>query len=172
MFRNLIPKINDFNIQCIGISTPIPIPIPNILTQFHAKAIEFILYFYLYFLTKHIRLREIIVTPDPTPSLQGHSQHPTVTTQWVPTILPDGATTYIEIIFTQTFASVLDPLPSPGEGEIGMPRGSGVEGPDGQVEIKAMGGADKAGAGAVGGKVVVTVVAVMAVVAVGGFAWC
>ena len=64
-----------------------------------------------------------------------------MTTQWVPTILPDGATTYIEIVFTQTFASVLDPLPSPGEGEIGM--GADFGGLDGEVEIKAMGGANR-----------------------------
>ena len=80
-----------------------------------------------------------MVTPNPDPSRQGLSQYPTVTTRWVPTILPDGATTYIEIIFTQTFASSPDPLPSPGEGRIGLGDYDGSGGLFG--EVKAMSGA-------------------------------
>jgi hypothetical protein len=44
---------------------------------------------------------------------------PTITTDWRPTILPNGQTTWWEDIFTQTFAKVPSQLPSPGSGSIG-----------------------------------------------------
>lgn len=48
------------------------------------------------------------------------SQPPTITTQWVETVLKSGVTTWVEIIYTQTFAKVVSQGASPGVGEIGM----------------------------------------------------
>jgi hypothetical protein len=47
------------------------------------------------------------------------TQPPTITTDWRPTKLPNGEITYWEDIFTQTFASIPNQLPSPGSGSIG-----------------------------------------------------
>jgi hypothetical protein len=47
------------------------------------------------------------------------TQFPTVTTDWRPTLLPGGATTWWEDVYTQTFAKVPDQLPMPGVGQIG-----------------------------------------------------
>jgi hypothetical protein len=47
-------------------------------------------------------------------------QFPTITTDWRPTVLPNGQTTYWPDAYTQTFAKVPDQLPSPGAGSIGF----------------------------------------------------
>jgi len=47
-------------------------------------------------------------------------QFPTITTDWRPTLLAGGATTWYADIYTQTFAKVPDQLPSPGVGQIGL----------------------------------------------------
>ncbi|KAF2767698.1 hypothetical protein EJ03DRAFT_337415 [Teratosphaeria nubilosa] len=46
------------------------------------------------------------------------SQYPSVTTQWVESTIA-GTTTYVEVIYTQTFAAVPDQWPMPGQGVIG-----------------------------------------------------
>ena len=51
--------------------------------------------------------------------MEAATQFPTITTDWRPTILKNGATTYWADIYTQTFAKVPDQLPSPGVGSIG-----------------------------------------------------
>ena len=48
------------------------------------------------------------------------TQFPTITTDWRPTLLPNGATTWWADIYTQTFAKVPEQLPSPGVGQIGL----------------------------------------------------
>ncbi|KAI9748134.1 MAG: hypothetical protein M1815_003583 [Lichina confinis] len=48
------------------------------------------------------------------------TQVPPVTAINVPTTLPDGRITMMQTVYTQTFASVLDQLPSPTPGKIGL----------------------------------------------------
>lgn len=47
-------------------------------------------------------------------------QVPPVTAINVPVTLADGRITMTQTVFTQTFASVLDPLPTPASGSIGL----------------------------------------------------
>ncbi|KAK4988229.1 hypothetical protein LTR50_004055 [Elasticomyces elasticus] len=62
--------------------------------------------------------REIITNPVPAPA---PSQYPTVTTAWIETVLPGGKiTTWVQVVYTQTFAAVPDQLPSPASGNVGL----------------------------------------------------
>ncbi|KAK4938730.1 hypothetical protein LTR66_015068 [Elasticomyces elasticus] len=62
--------------------------------------------------------REIITNPVPLPA---PSQYPTVTTAWIETVLPGGKiTTWVQVVYTQTFAAVPDQLPSPASGNVGL----------------------------------------------------
>ncbi|KAF2452624.1 hypothetical protein BDY21DRAFT_375430 [Lineolata rhizophorae] len=65
-----------------------------------------------------LELREIVA--DPAAAATNQAQAPTVTTAWIETELADGTHTWVEIVFTQTFAPVLDQLPSPAAGSVGM----------------------------------------------------
>lgn len=49
-------------------------------------------------------------------------QYPSITTQWVQSTVQNGngAQTYVQVIYTQTFAAVPDQLPTAGPGTIGL----------------------------------------------------
>ncbi|GAB7339558.1 hypothetical protein MBLNU457_6167t1 [Dothideomycetes sp. NU457] len=51
-----------------------------------------------------------------------------VTTEWPATVLPNGQTTWLPVVFTQHFSSVPDQLPSAASGSIGMGTVTGVTG--------------------------------------------
>ncbi|KAI5368019.1 Putative protein Kre1 [Septoria linicola] len=55
------------------------------------------------------------VQPDATTAV---TQAPAVTTLWMQSQI-DSSVTYVEVVYTQTFASVVDQWPSPKSGEIG-----------------------------------------------------
>lgn len=63
-------------------------------------------------------LREVVTAPAPAPAAL--PQYPSITTQWVETKLPNGAKTWVPVVYTQTFAPVPDQLPSPVAGAIGL----------------------------------------------------
>ena len=71
--------------------------------------------------TNHSTYRARQAPNDPNVgALDVPTQFPTITTDWRPTLLPNGATTYWADIYTQTFAKVPEQLPSPGVGQIGL----------------------------------------------------
>ncbi|EON69488.1 hypothetical protein W97_08748 [Coniosporium apollinis CBS 100218] len=45
---------------------------------------------------------------------------PFITSWWAPTVLPDGATTWVQLVFTQTYNAVPEQLPTPNKGVVGM----------------------------------------------------
>lgn len=47
-------------------------------------------------------------------------QYPSVTTQWLNTVLHGGVTTWMPFVYIQTFAPTPDPLPGPIAGSIGL----------------------------------------------------
>ncbi|QIW95680.1 hypothetical protein AMS68_001198 [Peltaster fructicola] len=47
------------------------------------------------------------------------TQAPTVTTNWLPTYI-NGVTTYVPVVYTQTFPSEYMPYPAPLSGQIGL----------------------------------------------------
>ncbi|KZF26532.1 hypothetical protein L228DRAFT_14593 [Xylona heveae TC161] len=43
-----------------------------------------------------------------------------MSTMWVESWLPNGQTTWVEVIYSQTFASVPDQAPTPSSGQVGL----------------------------------------------------
>ncbi|KAI9830861.1 MAG: hypothetical protein M1826_004290 [Phylliscum demangeonii] len=65
------------------------------------------------------------------------TQMPSVVVAGVPSVLPNGVITQIQITFTQTFASVPDPFPTPASGAIGMGSLTGTVGAVRTNQVKA-----------------------------------
>lgn len=51
-----------------------------------------------------------------------------MTTEWPATVLPNGQTTWLPVVFSQAFSSVPDQLPSAASGSVGMGTITGVTG--------------------------------------------
>lgn len=67
------------------------------------------------------RLELRAIVEDPAAALPPvPAQFPTVTAYWVETTLPNGVKTWIEVVFTQTFDSMINQGPTPVAGEVGM----------------------------------------------------
>ena len=62
------------------------------------------------------RLRAVVAA-DVTTAV---TQAPAVTTLWMQSQVNPTSVTYVEVIYTQTFAKVPDQWPSPGSGTIGL----------------------------------------------------
>jgi hypothetical protein len=64
-----------------------------------------------------LKAREVVPgAPVPPPP----AQYPSITTQWVETVLANGVHTWVQVVYTQTFASVVSQGAQPGVGSIGM----------------------------------------------------
>ena len=76
-------------------------------------------------LTQSPRLNPREIVTDLSANSLAPSQYPTITTQWWPSQRPDGIVTYIQITYTQTFATtVLDQFGSPRNGRIILSTGA------------------------------------------------
>ncbi|KAJ9637722.1 hypothetical protein H2199_007213 [Coniosporium tulheliwenetii] len=73
-----------------------------------------------------LELRAVVTAPpaaQPTPAAVpagAAGPAPFITSWWAATVLPDGATTWVQLVFTQTYNVVPEQLPTPNKGVIGM----------------------------------------------------
>lgn len=81
------------------------------------------------------RLHEIVANPAAS-AAPSTGQAPTVTTYWVETVLGSGVTTWVEVVYTQTFEAVPSQGPEALSGSVGL---GTLTGKVGAVKTQAVG---------------------------------